>query len=122
MIDRRKFPRFFTEIKAYFPGDSQAYFVDNVSWKGLFIRTEKNFSPERRFLFFELELPEVGKIPVYGYIVHFGTPEEPGLGIEIVEIDKNFTPVWGLYIKALNFLKEAKEEYERIRRQFAEEK
>lgn len=121
MIDRRKFPRFFTKIKAHFPGDSQGYPVENVSWKGLFIKTDKPFSPEKRFIFFELELPEIGKIPVYGYIVHFGTPEEPGLGIEIVEIDKNLTPVWGLYIKALNFIREAKEEYERITREFTEQ-
>lgn len=51
---------------------------------------------------------------MYGTIVHFGTPDDPGLGVEIIEIDKNLGPVWNLYIKALSYLREAKEKYDRI--------
>lgn len=122
MIDRRRFPRYLANLRAYFPGNSQAYPVDNVSWKGLFIKIDPNILPKnKRFIFFELEIPEIGRIPIYGYIVHYGTPSDPGIGIEIVEVDKNFTPVWGLFIKALNYLKEAKEEYEKIRHLLQEE-
>lgn len=113
MIEKRKFPRFLTRVKAYFPGDSTGYTVKNISWKGLFIKTPHKFNLEKRLIYFELEIPEIGRIPIYGYIVHQGTDKEPGLGIEIIEIDKNLGPVWGLYIKALNLLKEAREEYER---------
>ncbi len=113
MIERRRFPRFLTQIKAYFPGDTTAYTVKNISWKGLFIKTPHKFTLEKRLIYFELEIPEIGKIPIYGYIVHQGTDEEPGLGIEIIEIDKNLAPVWGLFIKAMNLLKEAREEYEK---------
>lgn len=118
MKDKRKFPRFITQVKAYFPGDPTGYAVKNISWKGLFIKTPHKINPEKRLIYFELEIPEIGKIPIYGFVVHQGTDNEPGLGIEIIEIDKNLGPIWGLYIKALNFLKEAREEYEkRLREQ-----
>ena len=113
MVERRRFPRFLTQVKAYFPGDPTGYSVKNISWRGLFIKTPHKFNLENRLIYFELEIPEIGRIPIYGYIVHQGTDKEPGLGIEIIEIDKDLGPVWGLYIKALNFLKEARDEYER---------
>jgi len=117
ITEKRKFPRYFlTSLKAYFPGDPTGYSVKNVSWKGLFIKTPHKFDLQKRLIYFELEIPEIGRIPIYGYIVHQGTEEEPGLGIEIVEIDKNLKPVWGLFIKALNYLQEARAEYEKILR------
>jgi len=115
--EKRKFPRyFFTNLKAYFPGDPTGYSVKDVSWKGLFIKTPHKFDLQKRLIYFELEIPEIGRIPIYGYIVRQGTEEEPGLGIEIVEIDKNLKPVWGLFLKALNYLQQAREKYERILR------
>ncbi|MCX7613653.1 MAG: PilZ domain-containing protein [Caldimicrobium sp.] len=122
MMDKRRFPRFFSNLKAYFPGDYIAYQVTNLSWKGLFISTEKNFPKDKRLIFLELELPDIGKIPIYGYIVHYGTPEEPGIGVEIVEIDQNLTPVWSIFIKTLNLLQEARTEYEKIKSQQKSEK
>ncbi|MFN4197353.1 MAG: PilZ domain-containing protein [Caldimicrobium sp.] len=113
-IEQRRFPRFFTKILAYFPGDDKGYPVKNVSWKGLFIKTDKFTKSSEKFIYLELEIPEIGRIPIYGTIVHYGTPEEPGLGIEILEIDKNLAPVWNIYIKILSYLKEAKEKYEVI--------
>lgn len=116
-MEKRRFPRFFKDLKAYFPGDPQEYQVTNVSYKGLFISTTKNFPKDKKLIFLELELPDIGKIPLYGYIVHYGTPEEQGIGIEIIEIEQNLAPVWGIFIRALQFLQEAKDEYERIKRQ-----
>jgi len=113
MTNKRRFPRFISNVKAYFPGDPHGYPVKNISWKGLFIKTPLKFDLKRGLIYFELEIPEIGRIPIYGYIVHQGTDKEPGLGIEIIEIDKNLAPVWGLYIKALSFLNEAREEYEK---------
>jgi hypothetical protein len=112
-MERRKFPRYLAKVKAYFPGDPTAYTVENISWKGLFIKAPHKFDLKKRLIYFELDIPEIGRIPIYGYIVHQGTNKNPGIGIEIVEIDKNLAHVWGLYIKALNYLKEAREEYER---------
>lgn len=126
MLDRRRFSRYLARylanLRAFFPGDSQSYPVENVSWKGLFIKADPDLFPkEKRFIYFEIELPEIGRIPMYGYIVHYGTPHDPGIGVEIVEVDKNFTPVWGLFIKAMNYLKEAKEEYDKITRLLQQE-
>lgn len=88
--------------------------MKNLSWKGLFIKTDKFREFQKTLIYFELDLPEIGKIPIYGAIVHFGTPGDPGLGIEIIEIDKNLGPVWNLYIKALSYLREAKQKYDEI--------
>ncbi|MFN3921774.1 MAG: PilZ domain-containing protein [Caldimicrobium sp.] len=112
--NKRRFPRFASKALAYFPGDPKGYPVKNLSWKGLFIKTEKFLHTKETLIYFELDLPEIGKIPMYGTIVHFGTPDDPGLGVEIIEIDKNLGPVWNLYIKALSYLREAKEKYDRI--------
>lgn len=114
MYEKRKFQRFPTNLKVYFPNQEEGFPVKNVSWKGLFIETPDNFKPEKRLIYFEIHIPEIGRIPIYGYIAHYGNPSEPGLGIEIVEIANNLAPVWGLYIKAMNFLNEAKEEYQKI--------
>ncbi len=98
----------------YFAGDPKGYPVKNLSWKGLFIYTDKFRDTQEKLIFFELEIPEIGRLPMYGTIVHYGTQEEPGLGVEILEISNNLSPVWNLYIKALNYLREAKEKYEEI--------
>lgn len=121
MHDRRKFQRFPTNLKAYFPGKEEGFPVKNVSWKGLFIKVPADFKPEKRLIYLELHIPEIGRIPLYGYIAHYGPPSEPGLGIEIVEIANNLTPVWGLYIKAMNFLNQAHEEYERVQSKISED-
>jgi hypothetical protein len=120
MLERRKFHRYPTNLKAYFPNQEEGFPVKNVSWKGVFIITTDNFRFEKRLIYFEIEIPEIGRIPIYGYIAHYGTPSEPGLGVEIIEIANNLAPVWGLYIKAMNFLNEAKEEYEKIINRFSQ--
>ncbi|MFN3567778.1 MAG: PilZ domain-containing protein [Caldimicrobium sp.] len=113
-MEQRRFPRFLSKIQAFFPGDPKGYPVKNISWKGLFIKTDKFAKSTEKLIYFEVDIPEIGRIPLYGTIIHYGTPEDPGLGIEIIEIDKNLAPVWNLYIKALSYLREAKEKYEVI--------
>lgn len=112
MIDLRRFPRCPTRIKAYLPGSEEAYEVLNVSYKGCFIRTDK-LIPLRKMVLFEIEIPEVGVIPIYGLVVHHGTEEQPGLGIEILDIERELLPVWNYYLKALLNIEEAKKAYQR---------
>jgi len=119
--ERRRFPRCYTNIKAYFPSDEKPYRVSNVSYRGCFICTNKKI-PRRKLIYFEIEIPDVGRIPIYGIVVHHGTSKNPGLGIEIIEIDKNLTPVWGLYIKALGYINKAREIYEKTLNEFCSEK
>ncbi|MCS7199891.1 MAG: hypothetical protein N2327_04000 [Caldimicrobium sp.] len=88
MMKKRRFPRFFKNLKAYFPGDPQEYQVTNVSWKGLFVSTTKSFPKDKKLIFLELELPDIGKIPIYGYIVHYGTPEEQGYALKLSKLGK----------------------------------
>lgn len=99
---------------AYFPGDPKGYPVKNLSWKGLFVKTDKFIGSSEKLIYLELDIPEIGRIPIYGTIIHYGTQDDPGLGIEIIEIDKKLSPVWNLYIKALSYLREAKEKYDII--------
>ncbi|QER42415.1 PilZ domain-containing protein [Thermodesulfobacterium sp. TA1] len=112
MIDLRRFPRCPTRLKAYFPGDEDVYEVVNISYKGCFVRGKKNISV-RKMVFFEIEIPEIGVIPVYGLVVHHGTEKEPGLGIEILEIERQLLPVWNYYLKALLNIEEAKKVYQK---------
>ncbi len=118
-IDMRRFPRFYTQIKAYLPGDPTPYEVSNISYKGCFIATPKKID-RGKLLLFEVELPYIGRIPIYGVVVHHGTPEKPGLGIEIVEIDHNLTPVWALFIKAMGYIEEAREIYQQTMKNLKE--
>ena len=110
MIDLRRYPRCLTKLKAYFPDEKDSYEVLNVSYKGCFIKTDKKI-PINKLIYFEIEIPDIGLIPVYGVVIHHGTPEEPGIGIEIVDIDKNMRTVWNYYMKALLYIEEAKSAY-----------
>ncbi len=112
MIDHRKFPRFFTKLKAYFPDEAISYEVSNISFGGLFIKTNKKF--DKKIIYLEIELPDIGRIPLSGIIVHYGTPENPGIGVEIFMIEKNLKPVWTLYLKGLEYINEAKKVYQSI--------
>ncbi|MCD6489851.1 MAG: PilZ domain-containing protein [Thermodesulfobacterium sp.] len=112
MIDLRRYPRCVTRLRAYFPDDENVHEVLNVSYKGCFIRTEKKI-PIRKIVYVEIEIPDVGLIPIYGVVIHHGTPENPGLGIEIVDIDKNMRHVWNYYIKSLLYIEEAKKAYKK---------
>ena len=112
MVDLRRFPRCVTKLKAFFPDDENVYEILNISYKGCFIKTNKKILP-KKIVYFEIEIPDVGLIPVYGVVIHHGTPENPGLGIEIVDIDKNLRPVWNYYLKALLYVEEAKKAYKK---------
>ena len=112
MVDLRRFPRYLTKLKARFPNDKNVYEVLNISYKGCFIKIDKKILP-KKIVYFEIEIPDVGLIPVYGIVIHHGTPENPGLGIEIVDIDKNMRPVWNYYLKALLYIEEAKKAYKK---------
>lgn len=112
MIDQRRFPRFFTKVKAYFPDEETPYEVSNISFGGLFIKTDKKF--DKKLIYFELELPDIGRLPLSGIIMHYGNPENPGIGIEIFMIEKNLKPVWSLYLKGLEYISEAKKVYQSI--------
>ncbi len=118
-IDRRRFTRFDTYAKAYLPRDSTPYEVTNISYKGCFIATSQKID-RGKLLFFEVELPYIGRVPIYGVVVHHGTPEKPGLGIEIIEIDHDLTPVWVLFIKAMGYIEEAKKIYDQTMKQLKE--
>lgn len=113
-MNRRRFSRHKIKALAYFPGDAKGYPVENLSWKGIFIKTEKFKDSQGKVINFVVDIPEIGLIPICGFIVHYGTSDNPGLGVEILEIEKNLAPVWNLYIKALSYLREAKEKYEKI--------
>lgn len=110
MIDLRRYPRCLTKLHAFFPDEEIPFDVLNISYKGCFIKTDKRI-PIKKLVYFEIEIPDVGLIPLYGVVVHHGTPKEPGLGIEIVDIDKNMRPVWNYYLKALLYIEEAKSAY-----------
>ncbi|MCS7279658.1 MAG: PilZ domain-containing protein [Thermodesulfobacteriaceae bacterium] len=112
MINQRRFPRFFTHLKAYFSDEDTPYEVSNVSYGGLFIKTNKKF--EKKLVYLELELPDIGRLPLSGIIVHYGTLDNPGIGIEIFMIEKNLKPVWSLYLKGLEYINEAKKVYQNI--------
>ncbi len=112
MVDLRRFPRCVTKLKAFFPDGENVYEILNISYKGCFIKTDKKILPNK-IVYFEIEIPDVGLIPVYGVVIHHGTPENPGLGIEIVDIDKNMRPVWNYYLKALLYVEEAKKAYKK---------
>ena len=112
MIDLRRYPRCLTKLNAYFPDEKDPYEVSNISYKGCFIKTEKKI-PIKKLVYVEIEIPDVGLVPIYGVIIHHGTPENPGLGIEIVDIDKNMRPVWNYYLKALLYIEEAKKAYKK---------
>ncbi len=112
MINLRRYPRCITKLNAFFPDEDQTYEVLNVSYKGCFIKTDKKI-PRNKLVYFEIEIPDVGVIPLYGVVVHHGTPEMSGLGIEIVDIEKNMRPVWNYYLKALLYIEEAKSAYKK---------
>lgn len=112
MIDLRRYPRCVTKLKVFFPEDENSYDVLNVSYKGLFIKTEKRI-PIGKLIYLQVEIPDVGLVPIYGVIIHHGTEDNPGLGIEIVDIDKNMRPVWNYYLKALLYMEEAKKAYQK---------
>jgi hypothetical protein len=111
MIDLRRYPRCLTKLRAFFPEEEdQFYEVPNISYKGCFIKTDKKI-PVEKLIYFEVEIPDIGVVPIYGVVVHHGTSEEPGLGIEIIDIDQNMRPVWNYYLKALLYVEEAKKAY-----------
>ncbi len=112
MLNIRRFPRCITKLKAYFPEDDTPYEITNISYKGCFIKTNKKI-PKKKLVYLEIEIPDIGVVPVYGVVIHYGTPEKPGIGIEIVDINKNMLPVWTYYLKALAYIEEAKKAYER---------
>lgn len=121
MIDLRRYPRCVTKLKAFFPDEENPYEVLNVSYKGCFIKTDKKI-PINKLIYFEVEIPDVGLIPIYGVVIHHGTPEEPGLGIEIVDIDKDMRAVWNYYMKALLYIEEAKSAYKKALEESGKEK
>jgi len=120
MIDLRRYPRCITKLKAFFPDDENPYEVLNVSYKGCFIKTDKKI-PINKLVYFEIEIPDVGLIPIYGVVIHHGTPEREGLGIEIIDIDKNMRPVWNYYLKALLYIEEAKSAYQKALEEIGKE-
>lgn len=120
MIDLRRYPRCLTKLKAYFPDEKDSYEVLNVSYKGCFIKTDKKI-PINKLIYFEIEIPDIGLIPIYGVVIHHGTSEEPGIGIEIVDIDKNMRTVWNYYMKALLYIEEAKKAYRKALEESGEE-
>ncbi len=111
-IDLRRYPRCIAKLKAFFPNDDNTYFVTDVSYKGCFIQ-EKTDIPIKKLVYFEIEIPEIGLIPIYGIVIHHGTKDNPGLGIEIIDIDKDLLPVWASYLKALLYIEDAKQAYRR---------
>jgi len=111
MIDLRRYSRHLTKLRAFFPEENQAYEVQNISYKGCFIKSDKNI-PVGKLVYFEVEIPDVGIVPIYGVVIHHGTEDAPGLGIEIIDIDKNMRPVWNYYLKALLYIEEAKKAYQ----------
>jgi hypothetical protein len=120
MIDLRRYPRCLTKLRASFPEEDKPYEVQNISYKGCFIKTDKKI-PIEKLVYFEVEIPDVGVVPIYGVVVHHGTPENPGLGIEIIDIDKNMRPVWNYYLKALLYIEEAKKAYQTALKEIGEE-
>jgi hypothetical protein len=120
MIDLRRYPRCLTKLRASFPEENQAYEVQNISYKGCFIKTDKKI-PIEKLVYFEVEIPDVGVVPIYGVVVHHGTPENPGLGIEIIDIDKNMRSVWNYYLKALLYIEEAKKAYQTALKEIGKE-
>jgi hypothetical protein len=120
MIDLRRYPRCLTKLCASFPEEDKPYEVQNISYKGCFIKTDKKI-PIEKLVYFEVEIPDVGVVPIYGVVVHHGTPENPGLGIEIIDIDKNMRPVWNYYLKALLYIEEAKKAYQTALKEIGEE-
>jgi len=121
MVDLRRFPRCVTKLKAFFPDNKNVYEVLNISYKGCFIKTDKKILP-KKIVYFEIEIPDVGLIPVYGVVIHHGTPENPGLGIKIVDIDRNMRLVWNYYLKALLYIEEAKKAYKKALEESKKEK
>jgi len=120
MIDLRKYPRCLTKLRAFFPEENQAYEVQNISYKGCFIKTDKKI-PIKKLVYFEVEIPDVGVVPIYGVVIHHGTKDVPGLGIEIIDIDKNMRPVWNYYLKALLYIESAKKAYQTALKEIREE-
>lgn len=120
MIDLRRYPRCLTKLRASFPEEDKPYEVQNISYKGCFIKTDKKI-PIEKLVYFEVEIPDVGVVPIYGVVIHHGTPENPGLGIEIIDIDKNMRPVWNYYLKALLYIEEAKKAYQTALKEIGEE-
>jgi len=112
VINLRRHPRCIANLKARFPGDDEEYPVTNISYKGCFVRGNKKI-PLKKLVYFEVELPEVGVIPIYGVVAHHGTPENPGLGIEIVDIERDMLIVWVAYLKALLYIEDARRAYRR---------
>jgi len=120
MIELRKFERTPIEVlknlvpKVYFPNDPTPYSVDNLSFKGLFIKTQPNHR-RGEVLDIELEIPAIGRIPMSIQVVHVDTTVKKGIGVEILEIPEGFKKIWAHYVKACHILLEAKEEYQKLK-------
>jgi len=119
-INLRRYPRCIARLKAYFPEDDNEYLVTDISYKGCFIQGKTDI-PRKKLIYFEVEIPDIGLIPIYGVVVHHGTRENPGLGIEILDIEKSLLPVWVAYLKALLYIEDAKQAYKRAISQRQEE-
>ena len=121
IVNVRRFPRCVTKLNAYFPEDNKVYYVTNISYKGCFIEGKLDV-PLKKLIYFEIELPDIGNIPIYGIVVHKKTVDAPGIGIEIIDIDKKFKPVWVAYLKAMYYIEDAKKAYEKAIKEREQEK
>ena len=119
MIDHRKFKRINIEVLAnlaprvHFLGNPSPYQVLNLSFAGLFIKGPTNYK-RGEVLDIELEIPAIGRIPMSIEVVWIDASEQKGIGVEILEIPKEYKKIWAHFVKACHALLEAKEEYQRI--------
>lgn len=114
MRDRRRFPRFYFDcVRAYLPGKGEPLRVANLSLQGCFIEMEDP-PPPGTMLNFELELPDIGRIPIRGMVLHQGGLEPKGAGILFLEIEGEFHHVYAKFLKALQLIEEARKIYDKL--------
>ncbi len=114
MRERRRYPRFYFDcVKAFLPGKKQPFPVKNLSLKGCFIEMDDP-PPPGSTLYFELELPDIGRIPIRGMVLHQGGLEPRGAGILFLEIEDEFHHVYARFLKALQLIEEARKLYDKI--------
>ncbi|MBX6422291.1 PilZ domain-containing protein [Thermosulfurimonas sp. F29] len=114
MAEKRRYPRFYFEcVRAYLPGKAEPLRVTDLSLQGCFIEMEDP-PPPGTVLSFEMELPNIGRIPVRGMVLHQGGLEPKGAGILFLEIEGEFHHVYAKFLKALQFIEEARKIYEKL--------
>ncbi len=116
MIEHRRFPRIPVSFLANFSPkalileDKSIFPVSEISFKGLFLVGEPKFS-KYQILDILLEIPNIGEFPMRVQVIHQKFQENPGMGIEILEVEADFRKNWAKFIKGLMLLWEAKEDY-----------